>query len=275
MATISARPNTFAYLAYGYGSPRLDSPILLGFTGEHPDVLSGLYLLGNGYRPYSPVLMRFTCPDSWSPFGLGGLHAYAYCGCDPVNRKDPSGHTWAGVSFLFRLSKVRRSSGARTPRESVQLDQADRMSPVGSLDGALNYIGRHGSTNINAVGLLQGLNAKYQNSAGGLSSGKGFYVALTDSTAKDFAGMAADYARQAEPGGNVQPEVYSVFAYNFNAKVPGKDYRFGTMGEGGLVPRKLEEMELLLYEPMYEQVVIRRGQPNQRQMLPRASEAPF
>ncbi|KPZ22499.1 RHS repeat-associated core domain-containing protein, partial [Pseudomonas syringae group genomosp. 3] len=31
-------------------------------------------------------------PDSLSPFGKGGLNAYAYCAGDPVNRSDPSGH---------------------------------------------------------------------------------------------------------------------------------------------------------------------------------------
>ncbi len=35
-------------------------------------------MLGNGYRAYSPVLMRFNSPDSWSPFGEGGVNAYAY-----------------------------------------------------------------------------------------------------------------------------------------------------------------------------------------------------
>ncbi|ORC43846.1 hypothetical protein BZK31_28960, partial [Pseudomonas floridensis] len=33
----------------------------------------------------------FNSPDSLSPFGKGGLNAYAYCLGDPVNRKDPTG----------------------------------------------------------------------------------------------------------------------------------------------------------------------------------------
>ena len=63
-----------------------------GFNGERADPISGHYHLGNGYRAYSPVLMRFTCPDSWSPFGAGGVNPYAYCEGDPINRADPSGH---------------------------------------------------------------------------------------------------------------------------------------------------------------------------------------
>ncbi|AVI87072.1 conserved hypothetical protein [Pseudomonas syringae pv. tomato T1] len=63
-----------------------------GFNGELLDDITGHYLLGNGYRAYNPVLMRFNSPDSLSPFGEGGLNAYAYCAGDPVNRSDPSGH---------------------------------------------------------------------------------------------------------------------------------------------------------------------------------------
>jgi hypothetical protein len=36
--------------------------------------------------------MRFTSPDSLSPFGLGGVNAYAYVLGDPVNLRDPSGY---------------------------------------------------------------------------------------------------------------------------------------------------------------------------------------
>lgn len=63
-----------------------------GFNGELLDDITGHYLLDNGYRAYNPVLMRFNSPDSLSPFGEGGLNAYAYCAGDPVNRSDPSGH---------------------------------------------------------------------------------------------------------------------------------------------------------------------------------------
>ncbi|MDE9553219.1 RHS repeat-associated core domain-containing protein [Xenorhabdus bovienii] len=72
------------------------------FNGEHWDASSSRYLLGNGYRGYSPELMRFTAPDSWSPFGAGGINAYTYCDGDPVNLSDPSGHIsgWAWASII-------------------------------------------------------------------------------------------------------------------------------------------------------------------------------
>jgi RHS repeat-associated protein len=88
----ASQPNPLAYTAYGHCPSEDGSRSLIGFTGEAPDQVTGHYHLGNGYRQYNPVVMRFNSPDSWSPFGKGGLNAYAYCGADPINRSDPSGH---------------------------------------------------------------------------------------------------------------------------------------------------------------------------------------
>lgn len=74
---------------YGSGDSESSLP---GFNGERKDPVSNMYHLGNGYRAYNPVLMRFNCPDSLSPFSGGGLNPYAYCSGDPVNNTDPSGH---------------------------------------------------------------------------------------------------------------------------------------------------------------------------------------
>lgn len=80
---------------YGNGEVPAQLP---GFNGERRDPVSGTYHLGNGYRAYNPVLMRFNCPDSLSPFGAGGINPYAYCLGDPVNRIDPTGHiSWQGA----------------------------------------------------------------------------------------------------------------------------------------------------------------------------------
>lgn len=84
-----------AYSPYGHRDGAALLHGLPGFNGEQPDPLTGHYLLGNGYRAFNPVLMRFNSPDSLSPFSKGGLNAYAYCAGDPVNRFDPTGHwTW-------------------------------------------------------------------------------------------------------------------------------------------------------------------------------------
>lgn len=71
-----------------------------GFNGELCDPLTGHYLLGNGYRAYNPVLMRFNSPDSLSPFGEGGVNAYGYCQGDPLNQADPSGRLPVFLAWL-------------------------------------------------------------------------------------------------------------------------------------------------------------------------------
>nr|WP_241493793.1 RHS repeat-associated core domain-containing protein [Enterobacter cancerogenus] len=87
--------NLHAWSPYGSGNP---TDLLPGFDGERADPVSGTYHLGNGYRAYNPVLMRFNCPDNLSPFGAGGINPYAYCAGDPINQTDPSGHiSWQGI----------------------------------------------------------------------------------------------------------------------------------------------------------------------------------
>ncbi|WP_371857411.1 RHS repeat-associated core domain-containing protein [Pseudomonas sp. Irchel s3b2] len=72
IALDTARLHPFAYTPYGHRLPENGLLSLLGFNGERPDPVTGCYLLGNGYRAFNPVLMRFNSPDSWSPFGEGG-----------------------------------------------------------------------------------------------------------------------------------------------------------------------------------------------------------
>ncbi|MEE4891952.1 RHS repeat-associated core domain-containing protein [Pseudomonas alliivorans] len=81
----------FSYTPYGHRHPQANSMSLPGFNGQQADRVTGHYLLGNGYRAFNPVLMRFNSPDRLSPFGEGGLNAYAYCKGDPVNQVDPTG----------------------------------------------------------------------------------------------------------------------------------------------------------------------------------------
>jgi RHS repeat-associated protein len=94
LRTLNANSHSkpITYSPYGHRHPENGWLSLLGFNGERPDPVTGHYLLGNGYRAFNPVLMRFNSPDSWSPFGKGGFNAYAYCGGNPINRSDPTGH---------------------------------------------------------------------------------------------------------------------------------------------------------------------------------------
>ncbi|MEU9604180.1 RHS repeat-associated core domain-containing protein [Streptomyces sp. NPDC048057] len=92
----------YGYTAYGYRKANAKGSVL-GHDGQRIDPALGWFHLGNGYRAYDPVLMRFTTPDSLSPFGAGGINPYAYCLGDPVNRNDPSGHlswgAWASIAI--------------------------------------------------------------------------------------------------------------------------------------------------------------------------------
>ena len=108
---------SIAYSAYGHS----DEPGELGFNGERTDPVTGHYLLGNGYRAFNPVLMRFNSPDSWSPFGRGGINAYGYCEGDPVNRVDPSGHIWRKI-----IGAVTGLAGRRSAAKPVALAAAPR-----------------------------------------------------------------------------------------------------------------------------------------------------
>ncbi|WP_057436065.1 RHS repeat-associated core domain-containing protein [Pseudomonas syringae group genomosp. 3] len=108
---------------YGYSEDVARNPEVPGFNGEQIDPVTGHYLLGNGYRAYNPVLMRFNSPDSFSPFGEGGLNAYGYCAGDPVNRSDPGGHIFRAIGTLLqgasrntRLMRNAASQGLRGSR---------------------------------------------------------------------------------------------------------------------------------------------------------------
>ncbi|SDA79038.1 RHS repeat-associated core domain-containing protein [Pseudomonas sp. NFACC15-1] len=111
-----------AYTPYGHRPAENGLLSLLGFNGERPDSLTGHYLLGNGYRAFNPVLMRFNSPDSWSPFGEGGLNTYAYCKADPINRTDPTGHIFTTLTRFFK------NIFANSPAKKMRLTDLDPNS---------------------------------------------------------------------------------------------------------------------------------------------------
>jgi RHS repeat-associated protein len=111
----ATQPHPLAYTPYGHHAAQSGLLSLLGFNGERPDPVTGHYLLGNGYRAFNPVLMRFNSPDNLSPFGKGGLNGYGYCAGDPVNRSDPTGHIPNFLKpVLRRLRIIRRPPPATT-----------------------------------------------------------------------------------------------------------------------------------------------------------------
>lgn len=116
-----------AYSPYGYHPVQHSLLSTLGFNGERPDTVTGHYLLGQGYRAFNPVLMRFNSPDSWSPFGKGGTNAYAYCK-DPVNFGDPSGHVIK--EFLRRLKLIAPSEIKTEKLIKVHTSQTQTYGPL-------------------------------------------------------------------------------------------------------------------------------------------------
>lgn len=127
-----------AYAPYGFTSSERLKGTLLGFNGEMFGQIAGCYLLGNGYRVYSPSLMRFGSPDSLSPFGKGWLSSYMYCAGDPVNFADPTGNFRVG-SILNSLSKLFQSSRKSGKNQAAQL----------------TFVGYHGTSGAAAKKILK------------------------------------------------------------------------------------------------------------------------
>lgn len=136
-----------AYTPYGHRPLGNGLLSLLGFNAERPDPVTGCYLLGTGHhRPFNPVLGRFICPDNRSPFGAGGLNAYAYCLGDPVNRSDPNGHwsisgimhsVWKSLASLGRHAASRVMGTGNVPATGV-----NRVARVASIDEIGSISGR-------------------------------------------------------------------------------------------------------------------------------------
>lgn len=121
------RPVSIIFTPYGHCSSGLLS--LLAFNGERRDPVTGHYLLGNGYRAFNPVLMRFNSPDNLSPFGDGGLNPYTYCMGDPVNQNDPTGHSIFSMLNLLWASS-RRNSVERLLRPTRAITSVPISSPA-------------------------------------------------------------------------------------------------------------------------------------------------
>jgi RHS repeat-associated protein len=194
-----------AYSPYGYRAVEGAFSSLAGFNGEPLDPSTGLYHLGNGYRAYSPTLMRFLGPDSLSPFGAGGLNPYAYCLGDPINRVDPTGHvSWqsvVGISLsVFSVAASLLTFGAATPLAVASLTLAlasgfvsitgsiaDEIAPESGVGELLGYVSlglglasfasalgaaAHGAGKV-AGAFKSGLSANPREAAANMSRGMG------------------------------------------------------------------------------------------------------
>ena len=122
------------YGPYGHHERPAGHAPVLGFNGEQYDTLTHSYALGQGYRNYSPALMRFQGPDDLSPFSEGGLNAYAYCVNDPVNLSDTTGHAPTAAQLQARMKQM----GLKAPRGASQIHQRTNVSKRQDLQHTLS-----------------------------------------------------------------------------------------------------------------------------------------
>lgn len=93
------------YSPYGHRGKSGATP-RTGFTGQYCEFDFGWYFLGNGYRVYNPVIMRFHSPDvGCSPFGRAGINSYAYVTGNPIGLHDRSGRYGEDLSTSLSIMK--------------------------------------------------------------------------------------------------------------------------------------------------------------------------
>nr|WP_199162577.1 RHS repeat-associated core domain-containing protein [Elizabethkingia sp. ASV34] len=194
------------YTPYGYTDPK---DLELGYNGELIDQETGVYHLGKGYRAYNPILRRFNCPDSISPFDGGGINPYAYCNNNPVMYTDPSGHLggWARTSIGLGIAGLGFAALAiATGGASIGLGGAIVLtldvdsSILGIASGALEksnpkasaYLG-YGALATGAPGLVTALYKLPKAVKAGISWVKGKYYGYGSNTPLAFYHSATPY----------------------------------------------------------------------------------
>jgi RHS repeat-associated protein len=163
----ATQPHPLAYTPYGHRSAENGLLSLLGFNGERPDPVTGHYLLGNGYRAFNPVLMRFNSPDQQSPFKKGGLNTYAYCLGDPINLTDPTGQFGAAFIRLAELFETIAIHAENIVQTLVRVRPAGFVGYAELITRA-GYAGVTTGSVLNAAGYSAGI--AVQNTGGALLS---------------------------------------------------------------------------------------------------------
>nr|WP_242070702.1 RHS repeat-associated core domain-containing protein [Pseudomonas mohnii] len=121
-----------AYSPYGH---RPDEPSVsceLAYNGERREERDGRYILGSGYRVFSPVLMRFNSPDSWSPFGEGGVNAYAYCYGNPIMYSDKTGHAPMFGGWMSSIMRLISKNATRVKRFFTDVPDSSNFTRASS-----------------------------------------------------------------------------------------------------------------------------------------------
>jgi len=150
LITISAeKQEAHAYSPYGYEPYFHTAFTTTGFNGKPIDYFLEGYILGNGHRLFKPATMRFYSPDEISPFGAGGLNAYAYCSGDPINFLDPSGRSRAPLLYKA-LKKL-----FPTPTTKKQVGQPGHYDYVTSPPSYAKVLSEHPSELSTAKAFLR------------------------------------------------------------------------------------------------------------------------
>ena len=280
--------NTIAYNVYGYRPAQSGLLSVLGFNGEQADPVTGHYFLGNGYRAFNPVLMRFNSPDSWSPFGRGGLNSYAYCLCDPINLIDQDGHgPFKAFMNFFKKSKRPTSSSSiqRAPYSTANSPTRRHSSPsllTASQSGgkltSMDLIGFHGTSSNYTDSLEAGLDPKFMGKSTNMLLGDGLYFGTLD-IAEDFSFRVADpYGPPSSRFG--KPKVFGVYTENFDQLKPGEDYlvsrsvnisRRNPNGKFGAWNYR----EIVAKKHIYKKLTVRNYDSNHKVVSPRPYETPL
>ncbi|MDR2317959.1 MULTISPECIES: RHS repeat-associated core domain-containing protein [unclassified Pseudomonas] len=237
---------TFAFTPYGFEWGVPVAHLSLALNGQLPDALTGLYLLGAGHRAYSPVLMRFISVDQASPFGAGGINAFAYCEGDPVNYNDNSGRTRGGnppplpraqwMSRRFVEGGLQNSG--RPEARPYRLDQRRHSFNGFDRPASKSIVGYHAAKTEYAQALTGTLSGRKDVLKTPLGQHKRFGVdpyyfkADNEFGAAHYGGelsVAEFYAGKRSVQSQASTTIFTVFVDNAEGLLPGLDYHAGLL----------------------------------------------
>jgi RHS repeat-associated protein len=207
------RNEEHVYTVYGHTVSIPSSQTLSKFNGEYFSPVPGGYLLGNGYRCYSPHLMRFLSPDTLSPFDKGGLNLYAYCLGDPINFVDPSGQFSANQLLSIRSRRPLLGTARARERHPIALKESRPIpSSTSNVPDGYKLVGYHGSSSKHKASLEAGIKPQPGDDN---TMGEGFYFS-----------SRRDIASQYNGGDKNNGMVFGVYTKDFNKLREGHDFDY-------------------------------------------------
>jgi len=153
---------------YVHGDPSDEAEFT--FTGQRKDDTTGLYFFVARY--YDPDVGRFVTPDRvvQDPHSPQVFNRYSYCGNNPINRIDPTGHSWKSFWRSFKEDTLPHLiNAARVVLAAAEFP----VNPVGSTLEIASVIASYtGGADSKNVSRILGWSAQ------GWNVGQGVYHAL-------------------------------------------------------------------------------------------------